>query len=255
VNRHGVAGLEKQPIQNHRLDQTIVNRQSKIVSRQSKIENFMTNSPYFSTPPYRIETARTVLRCWEPADAPLLKAAIDASLDHLRPWMPWAMSEPEDVSMKVMRIRRWRAQFDFDKDYTYGIFNEDESAVLGGTGLHTRPAKNAFEIGYWIHANHVNRGLATEISAALTRVAFTLPQIDRVEIHCDPANVRSASVPRKLGFRHEATLHRRAVRSDGTPRDTMIWSIFADEFAKSPAATAKVKIYDILGVPMSLARP
>ena len=157
--------------------------------------------------------------------------------------------------MKVMRIRRWRAQFDFDKDYTYGIFNEDESAVLGGTGLHTRPAKNAFEIGYWIHANHVNRGLATEISAALTRVAFTLPQIDRVEIHCDPANVRSASVPRKLGFRHEATLHRRAVRSDGTPRDTMIWSIFADEFAKSPAATAKVKIYDVLGVPMSLTRP
>mgnify|MGYP006158626091 CR=1 FL=1 len=41
---------------------------------------------------------------------------------------------------------------------------------------------------------------------------LTLPQIDRVEIHCDPANVRSASVPRKLGFRHEATLHRRAVR-------------------------------------------
>jgi RimJ/RimL family protein N-acetyltransferase len=39
-------------------------------------------------PPYRIETERMVLRCWDPADAGLLKEAIDASLDHLRPWMP-----------------------------------------------------------------------------------------------------------------------------------------------------------------------
>lgn len=215
----------------------------------------MTQTTYFVTPPYRIETARTVLRCWQPTDAPLLKTAIDASLDHLRPWMPWAMSEPEDVSMKVAHLRRWRANFDFDKDYVYGIFNQDESAVLGGTGLHTRAGKNAFEIGYWIHADFTNRGLATEIAAALTRVAFTLPQIDRVEIHCDPANVRSAAVPRKLGYRHEAILHRRAVRSDGTPRDTMIWSIFAHDFAKSPAATAQVKMYDVCGVEMSLARP
>ncbi|MCB0114046.1 MAG: GNAT family N-acetyltransferase [Caldilineaceae bacterium] len=215
----------------------------------------MTNTAYFATPPYRIETERTVLRCWQPTDAPLLKAAIDASLDHLRPWMPWAMSEPEDVSYKVARLRRWRANFDLDKDYIYGIFNQDESAVLGGTGLHTRLGKNAFEIGYWIHADYINRGLATEISAALTRVAFSLPQIDRVEIHCDPDNVRSASVPRKLGYRHEATLRRRAVRSDGQPRDTMLWSIFAHEFAKSPAASVQVRLYDILGAEMTLNRP
>ncbi len=207
----------------------------------------MTDSVYFSTPPYRIETARTVLRCWQPTDAQMLKVAIDASLEHLRPWMPWAMSEPTPLQTKVERIRFWRANFDLDKDYVYGIFNQDETSVLGGTGLHTRLGKNVFEIGYWIHADHVNRGLATEIAAALTRVAFALPQTDRVEIHCDPANVRSASVPRKLGYRHEATLRRRAVRSDGQPRDTMIWSIFADDFANSPAASTPVRMYDVTG--------
>lgn len=30
------------------------------------------------TMPYRIETSRLVLRCYQPSDAPLLKAAIDA---------------------------------------------------------------------------------------------------------------------------------------------------------------------------------
>ena len=39
--------------------------------------------------PYRIETERLVLRCYDPEDAPLLKDAVDRSLDHLRPWMPW----------------------------------------------------------------------------------------------------------------------------------------------------------------------
>jgi RimJ/RimL family protein N-acetyltransferase len=200
-----------------------------------------------TTPPYRIETERTVIRCWNPADGPLLKDAIDASLDHLREWMPWAMHEPEPVEAKVQRLRHFRANFDLDKDYVYGIFNQDESLVLGGTGLHTRVGKGAFEIGYWIRASHINQGLATEISAALTRVAFDLCAVNRVEIHCDPHNVRSAAVPRKLGYVHEATLRHRTVTPTGDPRDTMIWTILAEEFQRSPAAKAQMRTYDAAG--------
>jgi RimJ/RimL family protein N-acetyltransferase len=106
--------------------------------------------------------------------------------------------------------------------------------------------KDAFEIGYWISATHINQGLATEISAALTRVAFEICGVDRVEIHCDPNNVRSAAVPRKLGYVHEATLRYRTVTSDGTPRDTMIWSIFADTYPGSPASQMPLKAFDAL---------
>ena len=49
-------------------------------------------------PPYRIVTERLVVRCWEPRDAPLLKEAVDSSLDDLRPWMPWAYDEPQTVA-------------------------------------------------------------------------------------------------------------------------------------------------------------
>jgi hypothetical protein len=38
-------------------------------------------------PAYRIHTKRLIIRCWRPKDAPLLKLAIDESLDHLRQWM------------------------------------------------------------------------------------------------------------------------------------------------------------------------
>ena len=33
------------------------------------------------TAPYRIETERLVLRCYDPEDAPLLKDAVDRSLE------------------------------------------------------------------------------------------------------------------------------------------------------------------------------
>ena len=45
--------------------------------------------------PYRIEVEDgPVVRCWDPRDAPLLKDAVDSSLEHLRQWMLWANDEP-----------------------------------------------------------------------------------------------------------------------------------------------------------------
>lgn len=198
-------------------------------------------------PAYRIHTPRLVLRCWQPADAPLLDAAITASLDHLRAWMPWAHQEPEGVEAKARRLRGFRAAFDQDRDFIYGIFSPDETAVIGGTGLHPRVGEGAREIGYWIHAAHVSQGYATEAAAALTRVAFEVDRLRRVEIHCDPKNERSAAVPRRLGYTHEATLRQRQTGVDGEPRDTMVWSMLREEHAGTPAAALEIEAFDVLG--------
>ncbi len=198
-------------------------------------------------PAYRIETERLVLRCWQPQDAGLLKEAIDASLEHLREWMPWADNEPEILETKIHRLRQYRAMFDLDKDYVYAVFNEDETQVLGGSGLHTRLGETAREIGYWIHIDHINQGYATEVSAALTKIAFEIEGMDRVEIHCSPRNLASVSVPRKIGFVHEATLRRRGPIKNGQPVDSMIWSIHADAYPGSMASKIKVAAYDGYG--------
>lgn len=199
------------------------------------------------SPAYRIHTQRMVLRCWQPGDAPLLSEAIATSLDHLQAWMLWAHEEPRSLQQRVYWLRQQRGQFDLNEELTYGIFNQDETIVLGSTGLHGRVGDDAVEIGYWIHVNHINQGLATEASAALTRVAFEIHNVDRVEIHCDPANVRSASVPRKLGFVHEATLKRRAPTHNHDRRDSMIWSIWAADYLNSIPAQVDIEAYDALG--------
>lgn len=192
------------------------------------------------TPPYRIETDRLVVRCWDPPDAPLLKDAIDSSLEHLREWMPWAEREPQPLDEKVALLRRFRARFDADEDYVYGIFSADERRVVGGTGLHTRVGEDALEIGYWIRLDAIGEGYATEASAALTHVAFAVSGVDRVEIHVDPANERSANVPRKLGYVEEATLRRRHPPrgAAGERTDLLMFSILADEAAGLPAPKA-----------------
>ena len=198
-------------------------------------------------PAYRIVTARLVLRCWNPADAPLQAAAILESREHLLPWMPWAAKEPVELSQRMQWLRICRGNFDLDQDYIYGVFNLEETKVLGGTGLHTRAGEAVREIGYWIHKDHTHQGLATELSAALTRVAFEIDQVERVEIHCDPNNTYSAAVPRKLGYVFEGTLRARSQNSDGSPSDSMIWTMLRAEYNGSPCAAAQIEAYNAIG--------
>jgi len=198
--------------------------------------------------PYRIETRRLVIRCWDPQDAPLLKDAVDRSLEHLRPWMPWTPDAPEELDVVVQRLRGFRARFDLDEDYVLGVFPRDESRVVGGSGLHTRAGDAAFEIGYWLAADAVGAGYASELTAALTRAAFELHGVDRVEIRVDPANVRSERVPERLGFRREALLRRRLPTKLGSePRDAHVWTIFASELAGSPCLDHAYVAYDAAG--------
>jgi RimJ/RimL family protein N-acetyltransferase len=197
---------------------------------------------------YRVETERLVVRSWDPRDAQLLKTAVDASLDHLTE-MPWRRFEPQTLDEKVELLRQMRGKFDLGQDFSFGIFDARESEVLGGIGLHPRGGigAQAREIGYWINVAHIGRGYATEAAAALVRVGFTIEKVKRIEIHTGPANVRSQAVARKLGFTLEATLRARAEDSKGNPRDTMIWSLFADGYAASPSAARALRAFDAAG--------
>jgi RimJ/RimL family protein N-acetyltransferase len=196
-----------------------------------------------NNPAYRIVTPRLVIRCYNPADVLLLENSVTESLDHLLPWMLWAAAEPEPIAARLERLRRMRSNFDLNIDYVYGIFNLEENRLLGGTGLHSRVGPSAFEIGYWIHKDYINQGFATETSAALTKIAFEIHNIDRVEIHCSVENTRSAAVPRKLGFTYEAALRQRSF-ANGHLSDQMIWSLFADEYPSTPSAKLKIAAFD-----------
>jgi RimJ/RimL family protein N-acetyltransferase len=196
--------------------------------------------------PYRIETERFVIRCYEPRDAPFTKDAIDSSLEHLRAWMPWAENEPQTLPEKVDLLRGFRADFDAGEGFGYGIFAADESEQLGGIALMPRIGPGGLEIGYWIRQSATRQGIATESSAALTRVGVEVCGADRIEIRVDPDNAASLGVPRKLGFTEEATLRRRLPARAGEPlRDVTIWTLFRENL--DPATASRIRAYDARG--------
>jgi RimJ/RimL family protein N-acetyltransferase len=201
------------------------------------------------TPPYRIETDRLVIRCYQPGDAALLKDAVDSSLEHLQPWMPWAYNEPQTLEEKVQLTRMFRAHFDADEDFAYGVFARDETRQLAGCGLHQRGGPGTFEIGYFVRADAVRQGIATELTAVLTRAAVEVSGVHRVDVKVDPANTASLGVPRKLGYADEVVLRASLppFATQTEPRDAVLFTMLARELASSPCMAYDYAAFDASG--------
>ena len=189
-----------------------------------------------------------VVRCYDPSDARALKLAVDSSIEHLLPWMPWAAHEPQSLEEKTELLRSFRGQFDLGQNFVYGLFSSDGSELVGGSGFHLRVGDDAFEIGYWIRASRAGQGLATESTAALTRVGFEICEVDRIEIHTEPENEPSMRIPLKLGYVEEARLRRRLYAAPGgEPRDTVVFTMFRSDYPGTPAAAAALEAFDASG--------
>ncbi len=149
--------------------------------------------------PTRIQSERLVIKHWTMSDTSALSQALIDSYEHLSPWMGWVdPDEAADLDSYRARIGRWYDEWEAGGDSYLGIFAD--GILVGACGLHRRGTPDSLEIGYWIHAAHTRLGYATEAAAALTRAAFDLPDIERVEIHHDKANVASGRIPPRLGY-------------------------------------------------------
>ncbi|WP_280502845.1 GNAT family N-acetyltransferase [Nocardia farcinica] len=174
-------------------------------------------------PPRRIDLGDLVVRQWRPEDLVPSFEAVAASYEHLHPWAEWLPEPPPLEQQRAFGDAVASSWPGPDGGCHYGIFDAGGS-VVGATGFHDRLGPHALEIGYWCHVRHTGRGIITRTTEALTRAALALPDIERVEIHCDEANVRSAAIPRRLGYRLDR-VEERQVRAPAESGRTMIWVI------------------------------
>jgi RimJ/RimL family protein N-acetyltransferase len=151
-----------------------------------------------------------------------LAATVSLSMDHLRPWMPWATPEAADPRTQRARVAEADEMWAAGTDYIYSVFTAEDPALAGAIGLHRRVGDGGIEIGYWIAEAYTRRGFATAAAEALTSVALGLPGVRRVEIHCDEANIASAAIPRKLGYRLDRVIAHEP-EAPGESGRRMIW--------------------------------
>ena len=176
--------------------------------------------------PYSFDTERLTVRGPLPGDGKEVHTAVVESLDELKPWMPWAVGKVLNEEQYEVRLREGQLKFLSREDLWMMPLLKGTNTIIGGCGLH-RIDWNVpkFEIGYWVRTSYARQGYITEVAASLTDFAFDTLGAKRVEIRCDSLNVRSAAIPKRLGFDHEATLrHHDRNHLTNKLRDTLVFA-------------------------------
>jgi RimJ/RimL family protein N-acetyltransferase len=158
-----------------------------------------------------LDASPLTLARWRPEDADELLDAVRSSFAELQQWMHWAQTMPTREEQREV-LTEGSTAFDAGTDYGFLFRETATGALVGGGGVHRRVGPGAVEIGYWVRTDQYNRGYATRAAQGMTDAAFTyLPDVDRVEIHVDCANIASARVAEKLGYRLLGTEQREKV--------------------------------------------
>lgn len=192
----------------------------------------------------RIETERLLMRPWTLVDAPAMQRAHLESGEHLAMMGgPEAVRSPEWATARITSVLAAR---DRGERFPFAAWDRVSGELVGASGLIARYGPGGLEIGYWVHAAWIRRGIATEMAAALTRVAFEVGSVPFIEIRCSANNAGSAGVPRKLGYRLDATLPRRFPTPAGELEDVLIFSLHAEDYGASAAKAAPVSAFDFM---------
>lgn len=155
-------------------------------------------------------------------------------------------ADPETFSLFTVQPTPWnaegcrtylRALLEHPSTHAFSVFDERTGALVGGTSYcDIRPQHRGVEIGWtWItppmRGSHVNPAM----KLLLLRQAFESPLFPagpaiRVALKTHHLNRRSQAAIRKLGAVYEGTLRRHVIMPDGSLRNTVMFSITADEW-------------------------
>src|SRR5918998_3455497 len=174
--------------------------------------------------PESFETERLLIRSPLPGDGPELYAAVRESIEELTPWMPWP-KEHRTVDDSEASARRARVAFLQRSELRLHLYLKGTETLVGSSGLHRIDwGVPKFEIGYWCRTGMTGRGYVTEAVRGIAAFAFDVLGAQRMEIRCDPLNRPSARVAGLAGFSLEGELRNDARATDGTLRNTLVFS-------------------------------
>jgi ribosomal-protein-serine acetyltransferase len=169
------------------------------------------------------------LRLLEERHAPVLFALVDRERLYLRQWLSWVDTRSSEADILDF-VRGAMTQFAANQGFSAGIWAD--GALAGVITLHKIDWRNrASEIGYWLAREFQGRAIMTGAARAVTEHALVELELNRVEIRCAVDNVKSAAIPKRLGFTCDGVL-RQASLLDGRYRDLEVYSMLRSEYRR-----------------------
>jgi RimJ/RimL family protein N-acetyltransferase len=102
-----------------------------------------------------------------------------------------------------------------------------DGEVVGSASLMLRGRSSA-EIAYGVHPRRWGQGIATAAARELLRLGFGEHGRHRIFATCDPRNLASAAVLRKIGMQYEGRMRGTVYIRDGW-RDSDLYARLADD--------------------------
>lgn len=112
-------------------------------------------------------------------------------------------------------------------------YRKKTNQIIGSTRfLDIDYQQKRLEIGFtWITPTKWRTPINTECKYLLLKYAFEQLSVNRVQIKTDHENKRSQAAIERLGAKKEGILRNHMIRSNGTIRNTVVYSIIDSEWS------------------------
>jgi [ribosomal protein S5]-alanine N-acetyltransferase len=175
-----------------------------------------------NVPNTRPTPPRVLIRSPTPADRAEFLAAMHASRNLHRPWLP--PTTPQSFDRMLRRV-------DDERSEPLLVCRWDDGAIVGyfNMGEIVRGTFRSAYLGYGAVAVHVGRGYMSEGMQLVLGHAFTTLRLHRLEANIQPANEASIALARRSGFVREG-FSERYLKIGGRWRDHERWAIRAEQW-------------------------
>jgi len=178
---------------------------------------------------FTLEGSGVRLEPLRPEHADLFWQIAKDNLEDIFRWIPYSMQTIEDFHRLVHKAM---AEQERGESVVFATVERSSERVIGSTRFMNIDRMNRrAEIGStWIAPAWQRTSVNTEAKFLMLRHAFEVWQCIRVELKTDALNQRSRNAILRIGAREEGTLRKHLVTWNGRVRDTVYFSILANEW-------------------------
>lgn len=161
-------------------------------------------------------------------DASRIFELTDESRAHLKEWLPW-LDTTTTVQDSENYIKFSLQTFANNKGLSAAIVYKGEIVGIAGFNDINWSNRTAY-IGYWLGKSYQGHGIMTRVAKALTAYAFEELKLNKVEIRAAQGNVKSRSIPERLGYINEGCIRNAEWLYDQYV-DHVVYGMLASEWA------------------------